>query len=211
MTTTTTTKDWKKKNGIKSRIKKSNKRKEPIVLLPSIKLYFWYHASLHTLASNFVENFQQRSETKMFICSAHTDMKIQKYRDRDIEIERERYVATTLMDRLRRWRGTKPQCWALVPAGPCLMRVQHLQQEQGSFCRSIWKLSSEISPEEGEDPVVQIVESCMLGKQEVLHTLRHRLALPKICISIPAFSIGHNWWEASKKTPQILSVARDDK
>lgn len=44
-----------------------NKRQEPIILLPSIKLWFWYHATPDTLTSNFVENVIQRNETKIFV------------------------------------------------------------------------------------------------------------------------------------------------
>lgn len=55
-------------------------------------------------------------------------------------------------------------------------------------------------PEEGEDPVVQIVKSCMLEKQEVLHTPRLSWVLPKIYISIQTFSVGYNQRDTSKKT-----------
>lgn len=48
----------------------------------------------------------------------------------------------------------------------------------------------------------------MLGKQEVLYTLRLSWVLPKIYISIQAFSVGYNQRDTSKKPTDTACAQR---
>lgn len=100
--------------------------------------------------------------------------------------------------------STEPWYWQ-----GCCQKSQASTASTRELLQEHLKIEWRDFPEEDKDPVVQMVESCMLGKQEVLHILRLNWVLSKACTSVQTFSFGYNWKGASKERPQILF--RDDK